>query len=344
MVKNKVSKKPTMRDVAQKAGVTIGTVSHVINGTAPITDKTKKKVQKAIDELNYKPNSMARGLRRSKSKMIGLLIPDITNEYYSLIARIFTDLAYAEGYTVMLCSFQYNVDRQRLELDVLVDKSVDAIVLFGGGNDEKLLADVTKLGIPIILGDRSCTSKEYPSVEFDNRSMVKRTVDYLVGKGYKQIGIVTESLTMTNIRDRYDGYVDGMHNNGLVIDERFVFIEEKLQINKMNNGRIFMEEILKSRTREELPEVFITTSDLLAIGIMGALKEHGYKVPEDFGIVGYDDLSISAYSDPALTTVYQDPNKIGNAVWDIATQMLAKKTAYQPHLLLQQELIIRNSV
>jgi len=104
-----------MKEVAKKSGVTIGTVSHVINGTAPITHKTKKRVRKAIKELNYKPNSMARGLRRSESKMIGLLVPDITNEYYSRIARSFTDLAYSSGYTVMLCSFRYNINREQLE-------------------------------------------------------------------------------------------------------------------------------------------------------------------------------------------------------------------------------------
>ncbi|WP_105615670.1 LacI family DNA-binding transcriptional regulator [Vallitalea okinawensis] len=345
MNKEKKLKKATMSDVAKRAGVTIGTVSHVINGTASISIKTKKRVQKAIKELHYIPNSMARGLRRSESKMIGLIVPDITNEYYSRIARSFTDLAYKEGYTVMLCSFQYDLSREQLELDVLVDKSVDAIVVIGGSDkDEKLLAEVKEIGIPIILGDRKSINNQYPVVEFDNRSMLKVVIKVLKEKGYTQIGFVTEKMDLTNLKDRYDGYIEGMKHNGLEIREEYMFIEEKLQLNKMKNGYDLMKDILTSRKNNRLPEVFITTSDLVAIGMIGALKSEGYNVPRDFGIVGFDDISMSAYSEPTLTTILQDPDKIGHATWDIVYQALKKEINYLPHLILKQELIIRNSI
>ncbi len=216
-----------MADVAKKAGVTKGTVSHVINDTAPISEKTKNKVFKAIKELNYTPNAMARGLRRSESKMIGLLVPDITNEYYSQIARSFIDMAYEDGYTVMLCSFQYDLERERIELDVLVNKSVDAIVIIGGSNDDKaLLSNVKKMGIPIILGDRSYENGKniFPSVEFDNRSMVKQVINYLTKKNYTRIGFVTETLTMTNLKESIRWVIwKGMREHHLEIKKRLHF-------------------------------------------------------------------------------------------------------------------------
>ncbi len=347
MNKKNIAKKSTMADVAKKAGVTKGTVSHVINDTAPISEKTKNKVFKAIKELNYTPNAMARGLRRSESKMIGLLVPDITNEYYSQIARSFIDMAYEDGYTVMLCSFQYDLERERIELDVLVNKSVDAIVIIGGSNDDKaLLSNVKKMGIPIILGDRSYENGKniFPSVEFDNRSMVKDVINYLTKKNYTRIGFVTETLTMTNLKDRYDGYMEGMREHHLEIKKDYIFVEKNLQLNKTTAGYDLMKQLLATKTIEELPEVFITTSDLVAIGMIGAIKDEGYSVPDDFGVVGYDNLSISAFLEPALTTIAQDANQIGSAAWDIVTQLLTKKNVYMPHLLLQQEFVIRKSI
>lgn len=345
MNKKAKSKKSTMTDVAKMAGVTIGTVSHVINDTASITTLTKKKVLKAIKALNYKPNSMARGLRRSESKMIGLLVPDITNEYYSLIARSFTDMAYKDGYTVMLCSFQYDLDREQIELDVLVDNSIDAIVVIGGcSDDEKMLLSVKERGIPVILGDRCVINNEYPTVTFDNRQMVKQVIGFLVEKGYRSIGFVTESLTMTNLRSRYDGYIDGLKEHDLAIKQQFIIIDACLQLNKVDNGYTLMKELVNSGSKIELPEVFITTSDLIAIGMIGALKEEGYRVPDDVGFVGYDNLSVSAYLDPALTTVAQSPKMIGSAAWDIMINVLKKENDYTAHLVLQQDLVVRNSV
>jgi DNA-binding LacI/PurR family transcriptional regulator len=338
-------KPSTIIDVAKHAGVTIGTVSHVINGTAPITEKTKKKVRKAIYELNYKPNSMARSLRMNKSKMIGLLLPDIMNEYYAVIARSFTDSAYGEGYSVMLCSFQYDLNREKLELDVLLDKRVDAIVLFGGSNaDEKLLSKIRKQGIPIILGDRSFENGIFPSLKFDNEAMVKKIVEVLKDKGYRKIGFVTETLTMTNLQDRYNGYLAGMSGQGLEINKQFIYTKKELQMDKLDNGFLFMKRLLEKNSKSELPEVFIATSDLIAIGMMGAIKEAGLNVPQDIGIVGYDNISIASYVSPKLTTVMQDGKTIGTAAWDMTYQVLKKKASYIPHLVFEQKLIVRESI
>jgi len=347
MEKRKKNKKATMKEVAKRAGVTIGTVSHVINGTAPVTIKTKENVLNVIKELNYKPNVMAQGLRRSESKMIGLLVPDITNEYYSRIARSFINSAYSDGYTVMLCGFQHDYSKEKQELDVLVDKGVDAIVVIGGSSgDEKLLKRIADWDIPIVLGDRSTKANDYATVEFDNRSMVKLLVDYLAEKGYSRIGFVTESTTeaMSNLMDRYNGYLDGMYANNLIINEKCVLIKEELKLNKIENGYKLMKDLLKGRARKELSEVFITSSDLVAMGMINAIREAGYQVPKDFGVVGYDDLSISAYFNPRLTTIRQDPNKMSSAIWMSILQLLKKENTYKPHIYLQQNLKKRDSV
>lgn len=345
MKNKKVYKKTTMADVAKRAGVTIGTVSHVINNTAPISEKTKANVYKAIKELNYTINTMARGLRKQESNMIGLIVPDITNEYYSSIARSFTELAYENKYTVMLSSFQYNLEREKLQLDVLVDKRVDAIVILGGSNeDEEMLQQVTQHGIPIILGDRQPIGVKYPVVEFNNKATVKALIKILHEKGYKRIGYVSEKIELTNLEDRYNGYLEGMKELELPISKDFIFIEESLQLNKIKNGYDFTLNLLETRKKPALPDVFITTSDLVALGMVSALKSKGYKIPEDFGLVGFDDLSMSAYIEPSLTTVLQDPNQISHATWDMVLHALKKEAYYTPHLILEQKLILRTSI
>jgi len=176
--------------------------------------------------------------------------------------------------------------------------------------------------------------------------MVKEIIGHLVKKGYTKIGFVTETITetMTNLGDRCNGYKEGLKENNIKENKEYIFIEDKLRLNKMSNGRLLMEELLKSKKRSELPEVFITSSDLVAIGMIGALKEKGYNIPEDFGIIGYDDLLISAYFDPPLTTVQQDPNLIGSAAWDITIKLLNSEITDKPHIYLNQKLIVRDSV
>ncbi len=343
-MKKEIIKKSSIKDVASKAGVTIGTVSHVINGTAHVTEKTKRKVNEAINELHYKPNSMARGLRKKKSFMVGLLIPDITNEYYSQIAKSFMDMAHVDGYTVMLCGFQYSLEREKVELDILVEKSVDAIVVIGSNDDDiHILNSIRELGIPIVLGDRRSSDTNYPTVEFNNTETMQNIVTSLVQAGYTRIGYITEALAMSNLKDRYDGFISGMNNEGLTVNNESIIVDENLQMDKIGNSYKLMHAIIDEKNRT-LPEVFIATSDLIAIGIMGAIKDAGLRVPEDLGIVGFDNLAISQFFEPALTTVMQDAEEIGMATWNLIMTHMKNRAEKSMHVVLPQQIIKRKSV
>ncbi len=342
-MKKEIIKKPSIKDVASKAGVTIGTVSHVINGTAHVTEKTRQKVNKAIKELHYKPNSMARGLRKRKSFMVGLLIPDITNEYYSQVAKSFMDMAYTDGYTVMLCGFQYSLEREKVELDILVEKSVDAIVVIGSNDDDlHILNSIRELGIPIVLGDRRSSDTNYPTVEFNNTETMQNIVTSLVQAGYTRIGYITEALAMSNLKDRYDGFISGMNNEGLAVDKESIIVDENLQMDKIGNSYKLMHAIIHEKNRT-LPEVFIATSDLIAIGIMGAIKDADLRVPKDIGIISFDNLAVSQFFEPALTTVNQNASKLGESTWNLVISYIKNKELKEVHKVLTQEIIIRKS-
>jgi DNA-binding LacI/PurR family transcriptional regulator len=336
-------KNPTITDVAKLADVTIGTVSHVINGTAPISEKTTKRVKKAIKTLNYVPNTFARSLRRNKSKMVGILVLDMMAEFYCSIARSFMDHAYEDGYSVMLCSFQDSLDREKQELDILVEHQMDAIVLCGGRNDEKLIDSVSNSGIPIILCDRHIADSNYSSIEFDNETAMRQVAEHLKELGYTKVGYVSEPLELCNLKDRLSGFKEGIALQGLEILGENIFSIDYSTLDKIKNSYDFMTDLLGKRSRKQLPDVFVTTSDLLAIGLIVALDKAGYKVPEDFGIVGFDDISISAHISTPLTTVSQDSKLMAKAVWEIVKDTIEGNVEKPINMKINTELVIRES-
>lgn len=332
-----------MVDVAKLAGVTIGTVSHVINKTAPITAETTDRVLKAIKKLDYKPNSIARALRTKKSYVIGFLLPDVTNEFYSPVMSSFIDSAHQDGYTVLVVSYQYSSKREVIEMDRLADKNVDGILLFNGFDDLDLLKRMKREGMPIVVADRKIDELEFPTVEFNNKETVSAVVDMMAEKGYKRIAFLSESARLRNLNDRYEGYQEGLRKNGLEFDPVLVHISEELEMNNLERGYAYIKDILGSTPKSKLPDSMIATTDLLAIGAIRAFKEAGFCVPGDVGIVGFDNINMSDFVEPKLTTVEQDKELMGREAWRLMKQTLDGKNEDVPHEVLPQKIIIRES-
>lgn len=336
-------KKATMVDVANLAGVTIGTVSHVINKTAPITEETTERVLQAIRQLDYKPNSIARALRTKKSYVIGFLLPDVTNEFYSPVMSSFIDSAHQDGYTVLVVSYQYSSKREVIEMERLADKNVDGILLFNGFDDLKLLKRMKKQGMPIVIADRTVDEIEFPTVEFGNVETFAKVVDMMAKKGYRRIAFLSESARLRNLNDRYEGYREGLARNRIEFDSSLVYISEALEMNNLQRGYEYIKNILVSVHKDELPDSIVATTDLLAIGAVRALKEAGYRVPQDVGVVGFDNINMSEFVEPKLTTVEQDKELMGREAWRIMKQTLDGKNKDVPHEILPQKIIIRES-
>lgn len=336
-------KKPTMVDVAAKAGVTIGTVSHVINKTAPISDETTERVLAAIKELGYKPNSIARALRTKKSYVIGFLLPDVTNDFYSPVLSSFIDSAYQDGYTVLVVSYQYSSKREEIEMERLADKNVDGILLFNGCDDLALLQRMRAEGMPIVIADRRVDELDLPTVEFDNVATVSKVIGMMCKKGYKRIGFLSESTRLRNLNDRYEGYKKGLMENGLSVNPELVYISEDMEMNNLEKGYSYIKRILENTDKENLPDSIFATTDLLAIGAVRAFKEAGFRIPEEIGVVGFDNISFTDFIEPKLTTVEQDKTLMGRITWDIMKSTLAGENKKTQHVILPQKIIVRES-
>ena len=337
-----MKKRATVKDVASKAGVTIGTVSHVINGTASISQETSLRVLTAIEELGYVPNAAARNIRVKHTKTVGLMVPKMSNSFYARIASGFMDKAAKEdNYTVLLLSYEYSLEREKAEIISLIQQNVEAIVIANGYHDEAVVQEALDRDIKVIFVDRRTSNPNIPYIEYDNRAIYGDVIGFLKEKGYHSIGFISESLSMINLYDRYEGFMAGMEKHQYPVCEEHIFISERFREDHMEQGYLFMKKLLNERSKEELPEAFIASSDLLALGIIRAMKEKGYQVPGDFGVVGCDDLEISAYMSPSLTTVRQDRDTLANKMWDITKAAIAGKKV--ENITLGQELIIRES-
>lgn len=340
-MKNTKNQRATMKDVADRAGVTIGTVSHVINHTASISEETTARVQQAIRDLHYVPNSLARNIRSKTNHRVGLMIPNLTNNFHARIASGFVNLAEQHKYIVFIMGYEYSLEREKNELQSLMEYNVGTIVIVNGSGDEAFIQELLERGIQVILADRRTDMKGVSYVEYDNKIVYREVIALLKGKGYQSVGFISEPLDLTNIRDRYEGYREAMQEAGYEVNPENLYISERLCLDNARNGYLYMKEILERKRREELPDVFIASSDLLAIGVMRALYEAGYHVPDDIGIIGCDNLQISGYMQPRLTTIMQDRDRLNEELWKmIITRDKGEKVE---NVTLPQELVIRES-
>ena len=333
--------KATIVDVAKKAGVAISTVSHVLNHTAPISEETQKRVQQAILDLDYTPNMLARNLRQKYSNVIGVIVPDIENEFYANVSSGIFRRADLEQDTVFLVDSGYSLEKEKMQVESLVKRQVDGLIFLGGSKDEELIDWAHKQNVAVVLGDRRY--RNYCSVESDNFKAMRDLVLWVYGLGFRKIGYVSESLDMTNLQDRYNGLREGFHQCSLAMDEQWILNDSWLKLEKVDAAKSLMNQMVRRIKAENMPEIFLTSSDMTAISIMVAWIQNGYRVPEDISVVGFDDIRLVQYYNPPVTTIRQQCRKMGESCYQMLRGVLQGQILDQ-HIVLETELICRQSV
>lgn len=336
------SRSVTIKQVAQRAGVTIGTVSHVLNKTASISAETTARVEDAIRELNYVPNITARSLRSKRNKMLGILVPNLNNTFYSRILSTFTDLAFAEGYVVQIFGYEYSVEKELQIMNSLSNDSLDVVIVMNGCQDEEGIRRLRDAGKQVILADRSTGVSDVSSIRFDNKQGVAQAITWLKQKGYQRVGYLSEPLALSNVQERYEAYRDSMTAAYGSVREGDIWLCEDFRLDALNNGYQYMKRVLEQKEKKELPDAFLATSDLLAIGAIRACRECGYEVPADFGFISFDNLDISSFVSPALTTIEQNQVTMGTALFELV-KTVRGSGGMQEQIVLPQTLVVRES-
>ncbi len=306
----------TVRTVAARAGVSITTVSRVLNGKADaISEETRQRVLEASRELNYRPNSLAVGLRKGTTRTVGLIIPDISDSYFHLVARGVEDTAQAEGYTVVFCNADRIAEKERAYVEMLREKQVDAIIFAGAGIDgDRHLQDAVWPGAKVVLiGPHHLP---YPALGVDNRAAIAAAVEHLAEHGCRRIACVTGRPDWLITQIRSEGYRQGLHEAGLEEDHRLVWESdftvaagEQAAARALQSGIAF--------------DGVVAFNDYSAVGVMRALRNAGREIPNDVAVVGCDDIPLAALVEPQLTSLAFPLYEFGATAMRMVLEMAA---------------------
>lgn len=329
-----------MEDIAAQAEVSVTTVSHVVNGTATISEATTARVNAVIDRLGYraKPATQLRGGKRT----IGIFAPDIANEFYSSCIQVIFEEAWSHDYAVMVCDTRHQEQAEDSYIKSLIAGGVCGLIFLGGTDDQSYILEAAKQ-VPVVLGDRTILNHPMDAVVTDNTDIMRRMIAKLAGSGYRRLGFVGQDLDMSNVRDRYMGFKIGLEENGLELCREWVHLSPALRLNKAQGANaLIKKELSAGRT---VPQIYLCSSDLIAVGVMSALQEGGYRVPRDIGVVGFDDISIAAYSQPPLTTVAQNITQLGKSCFTtLLSRMEGEEDRAPVQIVVNAKIILRGSV
>lgn len=295
---------PTIRDVANEANVSTTTVSHVINGTRYVSDELKQRVHDAMTALNYQPNALARSLRVGRSKTIGLVLPDNSNFFFAEISHIIEDYGYQNGYSVILCNTDDDPEKEASYINVLIHKQVDGIIFISACNPSSNLSILNETNIPVVIVDRELPDINVDTVVNNNWLGGTLAASYLIGLGHRRIGCISGANTLLASKQRVDGFTQVLQDAGITVHPEFL-IEGDFHF---DSGLTCMNQILekiKHIPANERPTAFFVCNDMMALGAIRSVREHGLLVPEDISIIGFDNISIGELISPPLTTIAQ---------------------------------------
>ncbi len=331
--------KVTIKDIAKIAGVSTATVSMVMNKKDErISDKTRQKVLKAIEEMGYVPNMIASSMVTKKTKTIGLIIPDISNPFFPDVARGVEDRANEDGYTVILCNSDNDVEKENAYLSILQEKMVDGIIISPSSNRTEFNDEFKKIRIPLVTVDRDVENIEnYGKIIVDNARGAYNAVRYMISRNHTRIAHITGPFSSITALDRFSGYKKAIERANLTFDESIIFEGSYTT----DWGVESMDHIIEHNL--DVDSVFCG-NDMIAAGVYKSIHNHGLIVPDDYSVIGFDDVEISEILSPDLTTVKQPKYKIGYESAKMLIHMISRKEIDKKDYILSTELIIRDSV
>lgn len=300
---------PTINDVAREAGVSISTVSRVLNNNYPVKKETRKKIEEVIEKLNYKPNMLARSLITKKTSTIGVIVPGITNLFFPTIVECIEDYSKDQGYSIVLCNTRGEALKEKEIIENLISKGVDGIIIIDPTLDNlknKYLEDMS-IKLPIIIVNGSSEGLKGNFICYDEKIGALEAFNYLLKLGHKEIAFIRGSKSYSyDIKEKI--YIDIIEKNNLIYKE-ILDVEKGNSIEVVENTQKKVEELLLKKNK---PTAIVACNDLMALGALNACNKLNLNVPYDISIIGFDNTLISNITHPKLTTVDLNMEGIGN--------------------------------
>lgn len=324
----------TINDIAKAAGVSPATVSNTLNGTASVNKETAKRVRKAVAELGYRPNQLARSLKSGRTRSLGLIIPDLTNPFFSEIACAVSETALEYSYTVTIYNSASSVDVENQGIELLYDRQVDGLLIIPVGQEMlsfKILDELPTVFIDRIYDD----GMERFSVTVDNERGGYLATKHLLDLGHTEIGFLSGFSYLKNIQERLSGYYQALEEAAIDVDEKLIVVGDQTY----SSGKIALDLL------EKRPGVtgILVSNDAMAIGTLNSLQESGFEIPADISVIGYDNISLANLISPALTTVNQPRKGMGRVATERLIQLIEGRNLRKKNVVLEPKLVVRES-
>ena len=325
---------PTINDVARHAGVSPITVSRVINNSGYISPKTRERVQAAIDELGYVPNIIARSLRSKRTNTLALVITDITNPFFTSLARGVEDTASDAGFNVIFCNTDESIEKEEKYVSLLLQKQVDGILLVPANSASLSIELIQEQDTPVVILDRKVFNVNVDVVRCDSEASAYQLTRLLIQEGHTSIANLSGPKEVSTAEDRVRGYWCAMSEAGLANPD-LVFYGSYTQASGYENAR-------RAMALSPRPTAFFTGNNFIAIGALKALQEAGLKMPDDFSLVTFDDLPLSIMLEPMLTVARQPAYEMGCRGTQLLLRRLSEDVPEKcTEVLLPIEIVLR---
>jgi DNA-binding LacI/PurR family transcriptional regulator len=323
-------------EIARRANVSTATVSRTLNQSGPVKAATARKVWRAVTELNYYPNSHARALVSGRSRMIGLIVSDITNPFFPELIRSFEELASQQHYDLMLTSTDYQTSRMTACLRRMLERKVDGVAMMTSEMDLGLIKELSRRGVPLVFMDVGQVGPRMSHVAIDYGNGVRQAVEHLIGLGHRHIAFISGPLDLHSARTRRQAFLEGMRAHGLKPERKLI----REGTHTAEGGRKAMAALLRL---SKLPTAVVASNDWTAIGALHAIHATSLRVPEDISLVGFDDIPLVSYTNPPLTSVRMSAADVGTmafqALFDLIRGERAEGDVYQ----VAPKLVVRDS-
>lgn len=324
----------SIKDVAKAAGVSTATVSRVLSNGVHVRQEVRERVMEAVARLDYRPNLLARSLRSQHSNTIGLIVSDIRNPFFTSISRAVEDMAYEQGYSLLLCNTDENPEKESIYLNLMHDENV-AGVIFSPTRQTANNFSVPDFSFPIVIVDRSVGNADVDAVLLDNVDAGYRLTMHLLENGYRSIAALCGEMSTTG-RERHKGYEKALQSYDLSSQSEHV----KFMQPRIETGYAAAMKMLTSTNR---PDAMLTTNSMIASGALQAIRECNLVIPDDIALVTFDETTWAALVQPAITLIAQPTYEIGKTAAELLLQRITEPTRSTRQVILKGQLVVRGS-
>lgn len=325
----------TIKDVAALAGISYTTVSHVVNKTRPVSEEVRIKVEAAIKTLDYVPSAVARSLKAKTTATIGLLVPNSLNPYFAELARGIEDYCERNGYCVILCNSDDNPDKQRSYLRVLLEKRIDGLIVASAGGDSGLAQGLKGVRTPMVFVDRGLDAVDADLVRIDHEYGAYLATRHLLELGHRDIATISGPENTSVAQMRLAGYRRALKEAGVEVSPGRMLESDFTSTGGYSAATVLLE--------SNPPSAIFAANDMIGIGVLRAAAERNIRVPSELSVIGFDDIQMSRYVYPSLTTVGQSILQLGEMAAEVLLRRIATPDLMTDQRIVTPSIVIRES-